>query len=114
MSKKIELTAEQLAGLDLLISQKQVSVQPIAIGTALALAITNMETNRVILVNGNPAPTAIYTTRNIVSSGNFEIAVAGASRIENDPVLKKQIMELANDIRLEDLIEFRKRVMVKK
>jgi hypothetical protein len=97
MSKKIEITAEQLASLDLLISQKQARIKPI--GDNVPVVLVN-------IVASATAATAFAQTPNVI--------VAGGCKIKMDAAVKKQLTEMAGNIRLEDLIEFRNNTVLKK
>jgi hypothetical protein len=90
MSKKIEITAEQLASLDLLISQKQARIKPIDIIGGVNYALVNL-----------------------IVTASAVLAVGGC-QIKMDAAVKKQLIEMAGNIKLEDLIELRNNTVLRK
>jgi hypothetical protein len=125
MPNKIEMTAKQVASLDLLILQKQKGYTQFTDGVADALA--NVAANATVAAfaatvgaaaTATPATAAVGAATAAIGAVTALTAVAtraiGSDIVKNEAAINEHLNEAAKNVRLEDLIELRKLVMVKK
>lgn len=119
MKNKIELTAEQLAGLDLLIAKKQeIGIERYA--DAIVNNANNVAANATVaaatagVMTATPAAVLTATVGAVATVVGVVTTYVGGDRAETEKLVEKHFNEFIKNVPLDALIELRNQAIEKK